>query len=860
LRRSLVKQNTAAGDGSQGGGVWCDAGAVVESCLVTRNSADAGGGIYTAEGGSTLVNSALTANSATMDGGGVCLPAVPANGIYVDSCTISGNSSGGDAGGIYGFNATIRNSILTQNNGTPNRNFPTFGGLHPTYCMLLPLLEGNGNQSGDPQFLAATYGDFRLTAESPCSDAGTNLTWMLANDDLEGKTRIVGGTVDMGAHELRPLTCGLWCDRLQVTLAEMEEEPLTFTSYVDGAKPEDLFYRWDFDDDGRWDREGTGLCAIQYAYPTDGTFSVRLEVHRNDGITADYVRDFYVEVIGPRWFVSPAGSHTYPYTNWVTAATNVQPAIDASAGQVGMVLVTDGVYAVTSPLSITNSVVLRSVNGPDRTEFRRVGTNEHRVLHIANPAAAVEGFTLSNGRATGSGEYGGGALLDRGGTLRNCILRENAAEAGGGAGCVYGGVVDDCVVVSNTASQGGGVAFLAGGRILDSSIVGNVATSPAAGGGGLYASGGGTVQRCRILDNRAPTGGGAGGAPGTLLSLHNCLVAGNVATTGNGGGLFCSNASLWHCTVTHNEASRDGGGLAGGSATIRYSVVTDNTGHPNANVATNGLVCAYSCVVPKPAGDGNLAADPLFVDVDVGDFRLLPSSPCIDAGLILSSMFNDRDVDGLQRVRNGAVDLGCHEFTAQAAVSVALQGPFEPIAARMRTDLSAAGRLVTASPYASDRAHRGIAPSNIVDWVLVELLQTNGYGHASAHSALLLADGSLVDPLGAENLTFEVRPNEGYALVVKHRNHGAVTLTTPLTFAPDPLSVDFTTGPDKVLGGTNACVELAPGVWGMIAGDCDGDGKITEVDREIVRQQVGKTGYLPGDCNLDGVVTEEDVP
>jgi len=46
----------------------------------------------------------------------------------------------------------------------------------------------------------------------------------------------------------------------------------------------------------------------------------------------------------------------------------------------------------------------------------------------------------------------------------------------------------------------------------------------------------------------------------------------------------------------------------------------------------------------------------------------------------------------------------------------------------------------------------------------------------------------------------------------------------------------------------------------MISGDCDGDGKVTHVDREIVRQQAGKTGYLPGDCNLDGKVTAEDVP
>jgi hypothetical protein len=53
-------------------------------------------------------------------------------------------------------------------------------------------------------------------------------------------------------------------------------------------------------------------------------------------------------------------------------------------------------------------------------------------------------------------------------------------------------------------------------------------------------------------------------------------------------------------------------------------------------------------------------------------------------------------------------------------------------------------------------------------------------------------------------------------------------------------------------------VELEPGVWGLIGGDADGDGKITPVDREIVRRQKGMTGYLQGDLNLDGKVDGGD--
>ncbi len=69
-------------------------------------------------------------------------------------------------------------------------------------------------------------------------------------------------------------------------------------------------------------------------------------------------------------------------------------------------------------------------------------------------------------------------------------------------------------------------------------------------------------------------------------------------------------------------------------------------------------------------------------------------------------------------------------------------------------------------------------------------------------------------------------------------------------------AVDAAAPGDVVLvtNGTNACMELAPGVCGLIAGDADGDGAITQTDEAIVRQQIGRRGYLQGDLNLDGVV------
>jgi len=73
------------------------------------------------------------------------------------------------------------------------------------------------------------------------------------------------------------------------------------------------------------------------------------------------------------------------------------------------------------------------------------------------------------------------------------------------------------------------------------------------------------------------------------------------------------------------------------------------------------------------------------------------------------------------------------------------------------------------------------------------------------------------------------------------------------------VSYDFTTGADKYNGGSSAAVQLEPGVWGMMAGDADGDGDVLAVDGSIGTDQLGQSGYLRADFNLDGAVTSDDL-
>src|SRR5208337_2833711 len=176
-----------------------------------------------------------------------------------------------------------------------------------------------------------------------------------------------------------------------------------------------------------------------------------------------------------------------PFTDWTTAATNIQDAVDA-ANPNDLVLVSNGVYAaggrqistadVTNRLVITNSITVQSVSGPAVTLIQgyRVSVltnlpNAVRCVLLASNAV-LSGFTLTNGSAgTGNYDNGGGLSAYRSSAvLSNCVIVGNfAAGAGGGA---FGGKLINCVLSGNLA-EGGGAASSA--SLLNCQVISNTA-------------------------------------------------------------------------------------------------------------------------------------------------------------------------------------------------------------------------------------------------------------------------------------------------------------------------------------------------------------------------------------------------
>jgi len=362
--------------------------------------------------------------------------------------------------------------------------------------------------------------------------------------------------------------------------------------------------------------------------------------------------------------------------------------------------------------------------------------------HVARGAATdlstvLEGLTIESGNAIGLGVYYGGGILGENASplLRSCTFRRNYAEFAGGAVYELGGTFIHCTFLENQAERQGAAVFVAQmtPTFIDCVFLRNSSSGRTFSGGGSALhdrSPGCRVERCRFHGNvnaghnnpGALFLGGGAVVTDSVFTGNLGLTAGAVETSLLPG---FSNAQITNCSFSGNKArlNRGGGGLFAVSSLERpvtphvsNCVFWGNEAYEgdrrdiSLNLgATINISHSLTQNIVWP-GVGNISEDPLFVRLpsdggdgwgagnndDFGDLRLLPGSPCIDAGSNAAVPSDvTTDLDGNPRFvddpltsdcpQPGAacgtppiVDMGAYEFQGEAirVAGHAQEGPF----------------------------------------------------------------------------------------------------------------------------------------------------------------------------------------
>ncbi|MDD6209119.1 MAG: T9SS type A sorting domain-containing protein [Bacteroidales bacterium] len=260
-----------------------------------------------------------------------------------------------------------------------------------------------------------------------------------------------------------------------------------------------------------------------------------------------------------------------------------------------------------------------------------------------------------------SSKFGG--IYSMGEARDSWIYRNSAMEDGGGCSDAY-----NSRIFSNYAKNGGGVSV---GTIADCVVYNNEADVR---GGGTY---GVDIRRSRIYNNRAPIGGAVSCSEYVLSDdISNSLIFNNSS------GVY-GKSLIDKCTVANN-GTESLGSLEPYSCRISNSIFWNEDCHAETVSCSAFSVCQFpgssniqleDCPFMHPTSFRGVAVTPEQVrELENSDWRLLPGSPCIDAGEGVEELGWLFDVDSVFRPQHAGLDMGAHEYVFQP--SDAVEMPF----------------------------------------------------------------------------------------------------------------------------------------------------------------------------------------
>lgn len=338
----------------------------------------------------------------------------------------------------------------------------------------------------------------------------------------------------------------------------------------------------------------------------------------------EWFNEAYREYADNIIYVSPDGDETADGISW-SQTTSLNHAVELAKTESGaQIWMKQGTYNVTSSIISDNVAFYGGFNGTEKKLAERDWKDNQTIIDgggtispfrnslTTSVSTVLDGLIVQNGinqaEANGNGN-GGGAILNDGAVVRNCIFRNNRTQNnknGAAIHCHTGQLrIENSLFYGNTSSGNGGAIQV---------------------GGGVTA----TIINCTLCDNQANGPGGAFGLgnDGSNLNVYNSIAWHN---TGAGG-----YSSLGQNTNVNG----------GGTVISRYSAIESLSTKFTDGDDNNHLLLSE-------------AVTPMFEE---GSYKLQEGSPCIDAGNVNLTSNLEYDLDMQRRFSGAQIDMGAYEF------------------------------------------------------------------------------------------------------------------------------------------------------------------------------------------------------